>query len=539
MTQHIDEMTCLQYLEGLLDRERAREVSQHADSCAACQRLMHALQHESQLLSASLKEQEESVPARLLSPELRERTPWAWIASFGLAAAGVYWLWGAIIDPWQQQLQSAGLGETDLLTTLLFRGEPWNWWQSVWTVMQVTAAIALGVVGFYLVRRSLRRWHVAAMVMPALAFGLLMPGGASAVEIHHDDPNFTVPAGTTVNDDLLIGGANVRIAGNVQGDVIFGGNELTISGHVTGDVIFSGAMLTISGTVDGNIRGAGSVVTISGKVGKNVMWFGGNVGISSTGEVGQDLFMFGGQVSVDGKLDRDLFVHAGHVNIDGPVGRNVQAHVEDVFRVGSDGSIGGTTKLSALHQPNVDSQAKLAHPIDLTIRTAGPRYSSGSFYWHLALSYGAAFIFGMLLIVLLREFSADVANGTERFASFGLGLLLLIAVPILCIVVCFTVVGIPVSISSLFLYLIAVYSAKTFVSVWLGQKMLGQTLSTPGLIGRLAAGLVVVYALEEIPYHIGFLVWLVVVSLGLGSISIALFKHMRQRPAAPMAAVPA
>jgi uncharacterized membrane protein YgcG len=535
---HLDEMTCLQYLEGLLDRERAEEISHHAESCIECGQLMRALESESQLLSAALKEQEESVPARLLSPEMRERTPWAWIASFGLAAAGIYWLWGFIIDPWQQQLQSAGLGETDLLTTLLFRGEPWNWWQSIWTVMQVMAAISLGIVGFYLVRRSLRRWHTVALVMPALVFGLLMPGGVSAVEEHHNEANYTLPAGQTVNDDLLIGGASVRIAGTVQGDVIFGGNELNISGHVTGDVLFSGSLLTISGTVDGNIRGAGSYVTITGKVGKNVMFFGGTIELSSTGEVGQDVFMLGGQLMVDGHIGRDLFAHDGRINIEGTVGRNVQAHVTDEFRVGPGATIQGTTKLSAVHQPDVAAGAKLGSPIDVTIRAVGPRYTSGSYYWHLALSWGAAFIFGMLLIILFREFFAQIAAGTERFASFGLGLLLLIAVPIVCVVICFTVVGIPISISSLFLYLIAVYSAKTFVAVWLGQKMMGDTLSVPGLIGRLAAGLVIVYALEEIPYHIGFFVWVIVVSFGLGALSIATFRHMRQQPTAGIA-VPA
>lgn len=535
---HLDEMTCLQYLEGLLDRERAEEISHHAASCVECGLLMRALESESQLLSAALKEQDESVPARLLSPVMQERTPWAWIASFGLAAAGIYWLWGSIIDPWQQQLQSAGLGETDLLTTLLFRGEPWNWWQSIWTVMQVMAAISLGVVGFYLVRRSLRRWHTVALVMPALVLGLITPSGASAVEVHHNEANYTLPAGQTVNDDLLIGGASVRIAGTVQGDVIFGGNELNISGHVTGDVLFSGSLLTISGTVDGNIRGAGSYVTITGKVGKNIMFFGGTIELSSVAEVGQDLFMLGGQLMVDGHIGRDLFVHDGRISIEGEVGRNVQAHVTDEFRVGSNAVIQGKTTLSATKQPEVDAGAKLGSPIDVTIRTVGPRYTSGSYYWHLALSWGAAFIFGMILIILFREFFAQIAAGTQRFSSFGLGLLLLIAVPIVCIVICFTVVGIPISISSLFLYLIAVYSAKTFVAVWLGQKMMGDTLSVPGLIGRLAAGLVVVYALEEIPYHIGFLIWVIVVSLGLGALSIATFKHMRQPPGA-VVAVPA
>ena len=181
---HFDELTCLHYLEGLLDREQAREISLHAEGCEDCRGLMRALQNETQLLSAALCEQDESVPARLLAPAVREHMPWAWIVSFGLAAAGIYWLWGSILDPMQDRLRSAGIGQADLLTTLLFRGEPWNWWQTAWTGMQALAAISLGAVGFFLIRRSLRKFNTVALVMSGLMLALLGPTGASAVEYH-------------------------------------------------------------------------------------------------------------------------------------------------------------------------------------------------------------------------------------------------------------------------------------------------------------------------------------------------------------------
>ncbi len=122
----------------------------------------------------------------------------------------------------------------------------------------------------------------------------------------------------------------------------------------------------------------------------------------------------------------------------------------------------------------VASGAKLGSPIDFTRETEHPEYTSSHYYWHRALSWGAAFIFGMLLILLLRDFFAVVANGTERFESFGLGLLLLIAIPIISVIVCITIVGLPVGIASFMLYMIAVYSAKTFVSVWLRPENDGE-----------------------------------------------------------------
>ena len=64
---HFDEMTCLLYLDGQLDRERAAELSEHIDSCADCRTLLGALESESRLLRGALTEEDEPVPARLLA----------------------------------------------------------------------------------------------------------------------------------------------------------------------------------------------------------------------------------------------------------------------------------------------------------------------------------------------------------------------------------------------------------------------------------------------------------------------------------------
>ena len=41
--EHLDEMSCMLYLEGQLDRARALEVSNHTQTCAACRTLLRAI----------------------------------------------------------------------------------------------------------------------------------------------------------------------------------------------------------------------------------------------------------------------------------------------------------------------------------------------------------------------------------------------------------------------------------------------------------------------------------------------------------------
>ncbi|PYU12386.1 MAG: hypothetical protein DMG29_14260, partial [Acidobacteria bacterium] len=108
-------MTCLLYLEGQLERPRALELVAHAEGCAECRALLRALERESRLLAHALVEEDETVPARLLAPPVSDKTPWAWIVSFGLAAAGAYTLWTGVVEPWRQELSRAGFGGDSLI----------------------------------------------------------------------------------------------------------------------------------------------------------------------------------------------------------------------------------------------------------------------------------------------------------------------------------------------------------------------------------------------------------------------------------------
>src|SRR5258708_22697440 len=108
--QHLDEMTCLLYIERQLDRARAQEVSAHTQDCVACRTLLRALERESRLLTRAMLEEEEALPARLARVQERARRSmqWIWTLAFGLAATAQYALYTGYIGPWQTALAVAG-----------------------------------------------------------------------------------------------------------------------------------------------------------------------------------------------------------------------------------------------------------------------------------------------------------------------------------------------------------------------------------------------------------------------------------------------
>jgi hypothetical protein len=113
-----------------------------------------------------------------------------------------------------------------------------------------------------------------------------------------------------------------------------------------------------------------------------------------------------------------------------------------------------------------------------------------------------------------------VLRGLPRYGvSIGIGAAALVAIPVVAIVVCFTLVGLPVGLLALVLYVAAVYSAQIFVGAWLGQELLGEPSGQADAIGRLALGLALIHVVGLVPY-VGKLAGLAVCLWGLGALAL-------------------
>jgi hypothetical protein len=99
-------------------------------------------------------------------------------------------------------------------------------------------------------------------------------------------------------------------------------------------------------------------------------------------------------------------------------------------------------------------------------------------------------------------------------------------VPVVALLVCFTVVGLGVGIGSILLYAVVLYSGRVFVGAWLGEKILGAGQGAGPAAGRLALGLGLIQAATMLPF-LGMLVSLVAAVWGVGGLVLALHKHMR------------
>jgi hypothetical protein len=122
----------------------------------------------------------------------------------------------------------------------------------------------------------------------------------------------------------------------------------------------------------------------------------------------------------------------------------------------------------------------------------------------------------MLLRALLpRIFETRVATTGAFFRSLGMGFVIMIATPFALLVLCLTVVGIPLSLIGAAFYLIALYVGLLLVSFLVGATLLdaGDNWRSFGM--ALLAGLTLLVVLTHLPI-VGMLFRILIVMLGVG-----------------------
>ena len=541
--KHVDEITLLMYVERQLDRETAQEVSLHTQTCTRCLTLLRALDRESRLLTRSMLEQDEPLPARLA--EFHERVKrsmqWMWGVVFGLMGLGVYALYSFYIEPMQLELEKAGFGGSNLLSLLVFQGAFWKGWQSMFTLVEFVAMASVGLLGVFAIRRYLKRATALAVMFASLGLLLSVARPVSGQTIKMDmkgQPSYEVKQDEVLNKDLFFSGQRLRVAGTVNGDVYAFGQQVEIGGHVNGDIIVFAQSLRITGKVDGSVRAFSNNLTITGDVERSVTVGNETFTLESGGRIGRGLMDFSQTMSLDGKMDRDVHVFVGQGSIGGTIGGDFHGK-GGTLTINPSAQLEGKTKFEGDASPDVASGAKLASPLEFkklehrheTVRDAG-------YYVWRVIWAGAFVLFGLVLISVMPLFAKEAALNVENAgASFGLGVLVGFAVPIASIIACFTVVGLFVGISAFLLWIGCLYFSQIIVGAAIGQWILSRTEETWGLIGRMAVGVVILRACMAIP-HVGIWIKFGVIIWGIGAISLAIYRRLQPVMAPNIPSVP-
>jgi len=335
-----------------------------------------------------------------------------------------------------------------------------------------------------------------------------------------------VGSGEVVDDDLYIGGSTISIDGTVNGDVLAVGSEIIINGRINGDLIAAGASVTINGEVTGAVRIAGATLEVKGNVGGDVVAAGASLSLASTASIGNDLVVGVGDASIDSPVGGDIFGGGGEITLSNTVGGNVKLGVDNLTLL-PNASIEGNLIYTSQNEADIRSGAYIAGATTHKIPPPEEREGGMGIVGKI-IGFLMALALGIVLIVLApgRMLAATNAIRHQTWPSLGWGAVLLFATPIAALIVCMTIVGVPIGLIGLVLYGIGIYIAHIITSLFMGRMIIGTLRRMEGaegrgiLIGSLALGLFILTLLTMIPYA-SFFIWLAAVLFGFGAILVA------------------
>jgi len=162
----------------------------------------------------------------------------------------------------------------------------------------------------------------------ALVLALAFPPAVRAGEVIEGNPNAVLAEGEVVDDDLFIGGTNVRVAGKVEGDLFAAGENVIISGEVNGNVFAAGGTVTVSGSIDGALMIAGYDLTLEdgASINRNVYFGAFSFQAMENSVIKRSIYGGGYQMILDGSVERDITAGLSALKVTGPVAGDM--HVE-------------------------------------------------------------------------------------------------------------------------------------------------------------------------------------------------------------------
>jgi hypothetical protein len=525
------EQTCALAVDGELAADEARRLRDHLTTCRRCRALVDALRAENRVLSESLNELPEEASLAGFSPP---RWSWGW---GDLAIMAAVLALGSIISVWFDELSiPAALewfnpfslsGRTNLISYLFYHfahGGTAMLADYAAVVGWICLLLLLGGSALLVGRRGRLRPPGLRLLIVLLALSL----PSFALERRHGD-FVTLAANETVDDTLLAAGNTVRVEGVVNGDLLAFGRTVEVRGTVKGDLISCAQRTEVSGTVEGHIYTLSHSLDLEGQLGHSIYGLVQSLHVDDRGRVGEGIVVAAGDASLDGVVKRSVNIFTGSGDVSGSIGRDLtmaggSLTLSNTARVGGNLS----ARVHQLKEVHIADGATIVGKRDIQANLRESHFTRPRFYFHQAVWFAGAMLVGWLGLLLFPGFfQATTQLVGSGWRSLGLGVGVLAGVPMAMVVAAITLVGFPVSLMLLAVYLAAIYLAKVWVGAFLGRTLLKPSGATKGdwLLGLLL-GLLILTIVGFIPY-LGGLVRLGVVCLGLGAFAGQLYRASR------------
>lgn len=341
-------------------------------------------------------------------------------------------------------------------------------------------------------------------------------------------------SGSTVNvkdaeilDDVMAWGDDLSFDGHVLGDVIAGGRTVTLgdSGVIDNSFMSFAQKVDVNGHVVNAARVFAQDFTLRGHIEGNVMAFAQSILIDTRAWVEKDVQFGSGQLIMRGRIGGNLNGGAATVTISGQIDGDARIESDKIV-VLQGAIIGGRLLYSSKNEPKVEDGAQILGGVERIQddkKEDDDGYTIGSFFWD-AWWYLSGVALGFVLLALFRRFMLESASSISdsTLKTLGLGVLFLICLPIAAVAATLTLIGIPIAMLLVLLWVVLIGISDIIVGLALGNWMLTRRLTGPiqKPFLAMALGLLVTTILTSIPIA-GWFIGLIVVILAMGAFFLA------------------
>lgn len=360
----------------------------------------------------------------------------------------------------------------------------------------------------------------------------------------------------TAPRNVYLASGQVHTSQAVQGDLMAAGGRVSVDHAVSGDANLAGGSVEVRAPVGDDLRVAAGSVTLASMVGGELVLSAGSVTLTPLAAVAQGARLYGGTVTIGGNLAGPLTVSAQKIYLNGDIKGDVRL-VAEMIELGPQAKLGAALSYASptemLRAPGAvvlgtvtredrstgqygkggcyEHGDHAEHDSAMHMQASGPGWLGGVFGFLALTALGALAL--LIFPVFLPRAASTVKTSPGWSVAVGLGVL--VAVPVFAVLLCVTLLGIPLGFA-----VMALYPALIMLGLMVGVLALSVALrsalrqregtSFGNRLMWFALALAVLMLLAWVPF-IGALLGAVVMLAGLGG--GALDWYRRRRPLTP------
>ena len=320
------------------------------------------------------------------------------------------------------------------------------------------------------------------------------------------------PVSTADVKGILFSAGNTVSAGGACEYAFIAGNNVALNGECSRDAFIAGNNVGFAGNVARDLYAAGNLMTFHGSVGRD--FYAGGKTISLGGEIGGDVYLDAGEIQLadDLKIGGRLRYNAD-ANITGP--KELITGAETFANSHADDDSDSAVSVSVDTKPSPLSKLK-----SRLFGAAGLLLIAYFFLW---------------LTPLWEKIDSDYtgADFGKYAAAFGIGIGVLLALPIAAIILMVTGIGLRPAFVLLCVYIAALIASPVFLGFILGSLLWRKAFKQQrNYWAELPIGILVLRLVTMLPY-VSFPISLVSAAFGLGCVARLLGKKRAEVPALP------